>query len=155
MGNILLVGAAGHQGQEYFKLLSKKYKIAAVADENMDALKTIYSDSGVQLCKNAKEAISNGIDFNEAIVCVPHYLHKEISIQLLMAGKTVIKEKPLAICSSDIDEYKLVMNDFDNARLMTIVQRNFSYPFVNAAKDIKLLGRIYSYEYVFMIKLKW
>lgn len=153
MSKILLVGAAGHQGQEYFKILSKKHEIVALADENINSLNSLYSNSDISLFANTSDAIASGVDFNEAIVCVPHYLHKKIALQLLNAGKTVIKEKPLAIQSSEIDEYKSVMINSKNSRLMTIVQRNFSYPFVNASKDIKLLGRIYSYEYLYNLNV--
>ncbi len=37
-------------------------------------------------------------------ICVPSYLHKEIAIKAMRAGKNVLSEKPMALCTADCEE---------------------------------------------------
>ena len=43
-------------------------------------------------------------DFDMADICLPSYLHKEYAIKLMEAGKHVLSEKPMALCSADCDD---------------------------------------------------
>lgn len=37
-------------------------------------------------------------------ICTPHYLHKEMAVAALSAGKNIVLEKPLSIMQSELDE---------------------------------------------------
>lgn len=95
------------------------------------------------------DLLSPSIIYDTAIVCVPHYLHKDITLKLLEKNKTIIKEKPLAITSNDIDNYLLAMGKYNSHKLFTIVQRSFNPSFVRAKQALSHLGKIYNYRYVY------
>ena len=152
MNNIILIGAAGHQGSEYFNLLKSKHKISALVDENLNSLENLYKNFNIPLFKNLN-CIDRSINYETAVVCVPHHLHKEITTQLISLGKTVIKEKPLAISTDDIDDYNNLMKEYSNDRLLTIVQRSFNQSFVLARNDISLLGEVYNYQYTYNLNV--
>ena len=94
--NIILIGAAGHQGREYFQLLKNIYNFKALIDNDFGSLKKLYDSNKYLLLKDINE-LSKNIDFDIVIICLPHYLHKSITLPLISSKKTIIKEKPLAI----------------------------------------------------------
>ena len=57
---------------------------------------------------NYSESIEN---FDRAIVCVPHFLHKSIGVDLLKKGKHVFIEKPLANTVEECDAIIQSVND--------------------------------------------
>lgn len=148
MNDIIIIGAAGHQGSEYFKLLNQKYKVAALIDENLELLQRKYKDYSIPLVKNL-DLLNSSIAYDTAVVCVPHYLHKDITLKLIGQNKTIIKEKPLAITVNDTNNYSLAMEKHNNHKLFTIVQRSFHLAFVSARQHLSRLGKIYNYRYVY------
>lgn len=152
MSNIILIGAAGHQGSEYFELLNQRDNICALVDENFVALEKKYGETGLPLVRNL-DYISPSINYDSAIVCVPHYLHKDITLKLISQGKTIIKEKPLGISSLDIDDYSKAMQNCNNYKLFTIVQREFNPSFIHGRQDISLIGEVYNYQYTYNLSV--
>ena len=73
--NIIIIGAAGHQGKEYFNLLKYKYNFIALIDNDYSSLEKIYDSNKYLLYKDIKDLNPN-IDFDIAIICLPHYLIK-------------------------------------------------------------------------------
>ncbi len=145
---IAIIGAAGQQGQEYYKLLHGD-AITTLVDSDFVKLSQIYSgEANVKLFSSIEEA-SGSSDFNTAIVCLPHHLHAEVALYLLRRNKVVIKEKPLALSTSDIESYK-ELSDFT---VLTTVQRAFNSVFKNAKNDLAILGRIYSYKYEYNLNI--
>ena len=55
---------------------------------------------GIHIYSDVDELIANE-DFDLGDVCLPTFLHKDVSIKLLDAGKHVLCEKPMAISYSD------------------------------------------------------
>ena len=146
---VALVGAAGQQGQEYYKLLENSY-INAVVDSDFSKLSSLYSNEKhkLKLFSNIEEAVKNA-DFNVAIVCLPHFSHADVTLCLLKHNKIIIKEKPLALSLADVKKYS-------NERLspiFTVVQRQFNPVFTNAKKDLCILDKIYSYTYEYSLNL--
>lgn len=144
--NIILIGAAGHQGREYFQLLKNIYNFKALIDNDFGSLKKLYDSNKYLLLKDIKE-LSKNIDFDIVIICLPHYLHKSITLPLISSKKTIIKEKPLAITSNEIQEYLNEMKKHSNNKLFTIVQRNFNPSFQEAKKNLNSIGKIYNFSY--------
>ena len=150
--NAILIGAAGHQGKEYYNLLKNKYNFKALIDSDIKLLNEIYNSTKYLLLEDIKYLDKN-IDFDLAIICLPHYLHKKLTLPLIAMNKTIIKEKPLAINTSDIKEYINIMKKYSNIKLFTIVQRNFN-PILNDVKcSLNLIGKIYNFNYDYEINL--
>ena len=152
--NIILIGAAGHQGKEYYKILKEKCKFKALIDNDFKLLQKLYDPNKYILLQDFKDL--NTIDYDIAIICLPHYLHKDITLSLLSSNKMVIKEKPLGFNSSDIEEYQNIMRKYSNYRLFTIVQRNFNPAFKESRNKLSIIGKIYnfSYDYELIIENK-
>ena len=151
--NIILIGAAGHQGKEYFQLLKDKYNFKALIDNDFKSLEKIYDPNKYLLLKDIKD-LNKNIDFEVAIICLPHYLHKSITIPLISLKKTIIKEKPLAINSNDIKDYLNQMKKYSNHKIFTIVQRNFNPSFNDARNNINLIGKIYNFSYDYDLNIE-
>ena len=144
--NIILIGAAGHQGKEYFNLLKDEYNFIALIDNDFSLLEKTYDSKKYLLFKDIRDINAN-IDFDIALICLPHYLHKNITLSLLSSEKTIIKEKPLALNSNEIKEYINSMKIYSNIKLFTIVQRNFNPCFIEGKNNLNLIGKIYNFSY--------
>lgn len=146
---IAIVGAAGQQGQEYYKILQGHEDVKVLVDSDFEKLQKIYNKNPeLQLFSSVDEAICKS-NFSGAIICVPHHLHSSISLSLLKHQKIIIKEKPLALKSQDVSLYRT----FPKSVMYTIVQRQFNPVFKNAKDDLKLIGSIYSYKYEYYLNL--
>lgn len=144
MQKLIIVGAAGNQGFEYYNLLNDKLNIVALVDNNISHINDLYKNVHINKYKCVEDV---NIDFDIAIVCVPHSEHFKITKFLLEKGKTVIKEKPFAISLQEANMYE---NDIS---LFTIVQRQFNPMFTVGKEKLKELGHIYSYNYTYNLPL--
>ena len=151
--NVILIGAAGHQGKEYFKLLNEKYYFKALIDNDFESLNKTYDSNKYLLLQDIKDLKEN-IEFDIAILCLPHNLHKKVTLPLISLKKTIIKEKPMAINSLDIKDYVNTMKKSLNNKLFTIVQRNFNLSFINAKNNLNKIGKIYNFSYDYELNLE-
>jgi predicted dehydrogenase len=84
------------------KLAAAKVIMASDVDkEKLDAIQTL--DANIAISEDYNEVIGNP-DVHIVAVWTPAFLHKEIAIKALNAGKHVFIEKPLALTLSDCDE---------------------------------------------------
>ena len=150
--NIILIGAAGHQGREYFKILKERCNFKALIDSDYELLKKLYEPNKLLLLPDFKEL--NTIDYDIALICLPHFLHKDITLSLLSSNKMIIKEKPLGFSSSDIKEYHNQMQKYSNFKLFTIVQRNYNPSFKEAKNKLNLIGKIYNFTYDYELNIE-
>ena len=141
----ILIGAAGHQGKEYFKILKEKLNFKALIDNNLELLEKYYDPKKYVLLPDISDLST--IDFDIALICLPHYLHKDITISLLSSNKIVIKEKPLGFNSSDVKDYINIIDEYSNYNLFTIVQRNFNPSFNESRNYLNTIGKIYNFSY--------
>jgi len=73
-------------------------------------------------------------------ICAPNFLHKEIALAAIKAGKSVYSEKPLALNSSDAAEMMLAA---ENANVQTLVGFNYiKNPTIQLAKQMVQNGEI-------------
>jgi len=148
---MILIGAAGKQAQEYYKLLKDQVVFTGFVQPNPR------SDM-IEFAKQEKIAIYNDLEaipsesFDGALVTVPHYLHFAYTKALLNKNKFVIKEKPLAIHAEEANFYKERFLQ-GSPSVSTIVQRQFQWPFLQARSDLDKLGRVYSFKYEYSLKL--
>ena len=67
-------------------------------------------------------------------ICLPHYLHADVSCEALLSGKHVICEKPAATSLSDFD--RIVQTSAENDRRFLVVMNQLYNPLVQRAKEI-------------------
>jgi len=142
----ILIGGTEHRGREYYNLLNSKFHFVAAVDSNAKLLNEIFDNRKIKTSEYLDDILFN-VDFDIAIICLPHITHKEVTIPLIKAGKTIIKEKPLATSTAELLEYKEAMRKYKNYKLLTIVQRQFSSIFKQAYDHLPLLGKIYNFKY--------
>ena len=86
----------------HFHALEKLENVAlrAVCDIDEEKLQKAMEAQHVDGCANWRDLISRN-DIDAVHICVPHYLHAEISIAALRAGKHVLCEKPMGVSLSE------------------------------------------------------
>jgi predicted dehydrogenase len=145
---MIIVGAAGHQGFEYFQLLKDSHPIVALIDTNYESLLEIYEKHSIPCFHTIEEALEK-CNFSTAIICIPHTYHFSATIPLLKANKMVIKEKPLALSVDEVNKYK----QFPQRSIFTIVQRPFHALFSYIEQNLYRLGKIYDFNYQYYLKI--
>ena len=96
------IGAIEHA----FQRLKLKHKIVFAGDIDEKCKESYFANYDISEARwfsDIKDLDAN-IDFEIAIICLPHYLHKNITLSLLSSNKTIIKEKPLALNYNEIKE---------------------------------------------------
>jgi predicted dehydrogenase len=145
---MIIVGAAGHQGIEYFQLLRNTVSIRGLVDTNYEAMCQIYQKESIPLYHTVEEALDL-CSFHSAIVCIPHCYHFSATIPLIKQGKLVIKEKPLALSMQEVHEYRKQ----DLNRVFTLVQRPFHDMFTTIKNNLQILGKIYDFNYRYYLRV--
>lgn len=150
---MLLVGAGGKQAQAYFQLLRDQVTFVGFVVRTInEPMATLATTNNIKIVNTIDIALRE-IDFDVALVSVPHYLHHEITSKLLAHNKAVIKEKPLA-CNTDDLSFCTNHSHHSSPVLFTIVQRNFQEPFSHAKENLHLIGTPYSFCYNYHMNLK-
>ncbi|KAA1039726.1 Gfo/Idh/MocA family oxidoreductase [Macrococcus equipercicus] len=102
---------------------------------------TSYSDYNELLADDTVEAVS---------ICTPNYLHAEMTIAALNAGKHVLCEKPMATSLDDADKM-IVAAEKSGAKLMISHNQRLNEAHQAAKQDVAAgkLGKIYSFKTTF------
>ena len=130
----------------YYKPMPARLKMVGVASVPVSDAEEGVEQAGFEFATdNWKDLIArDDIDIIE--VCTPNFLHKEVIIESLKAGKHVNCEKPLAM---DLAEAKEIIEAAD-AHPELISQTTFEYRYQPAMMRAKklieegLLGKVYS-----------
>lgn len=107
------IARAHNKGYQILAADGEPVKLVAVCDVNPNQFNSQLSiniDTGkgglpadIHTYTSVDELIAKE-DFDMADICLPSYLHKEYAIKLMEAGKHVLSEKPMALCSADCDK---------------------------------------------------
>jgi predicted dehydrogenase len=147
---IILIGAGGNKGKTYFNLLKNYINfVGFIHPEPKKNLLSLSKKYNIPIYPNIKSAINN-IDFDGAILAVPHHLHFNYTKDLLNLKKFVIKEKPISITSK---ESGILLNN-SIPPLFVIVQRQFQNSFLYAQKQLAKIGKICSFKYIYNLGSK-
>lgn len=130
----------------YYHPLPAKIKLSGVYSHSLQNAKKGIEEAGYNFATdNWKDLLAmDDIDIIE--ICTPNFVHKEIIIEALKAGKHIICEKPLAM---NLNEAKEIVKAAD-AHPELISQVSFEYryqPAIMRAKKLieeGLLGRVYT-----------
>lgn len=105
MRRVCLVGA-GYIAQVHAEALAKLpgVRIESVVDPNLDAARRLAEAFGAaRTYSSGEDALAEGA-FDVAHVLVPPNLHRDVTLPLLRAGKSVLVEKPLATSGAECEE---------------------------------------------------
>ncbi|WP_028934499.1 Gfo/Idh/MocA family protein [Pseudonocardia spinosispora] len=146
----ILIGFAGQQGRENIATVAKYSTVVGGVDTN-PAAQQVAAEMGFPFFDRVEAAVA-AVDFDVAIVTVPHQVHFEVCEELLRSSKHVIKEKPFAV--NENSAQKLVELAVEQQlSIFTLVQRQFSPAFEFAEKNIYRIGRPYWFSYDYHMNL--
>ncbi|MBI5302667.1 MAG: Gfo/Idh/MocA family oxidoreductase [Chloroflexi bacterium] len=146
MVQVAIIGTGGISDSHIWGYLEfpEKCEIVALVD--------IYPEKAVQKAEkyglkariyNDHRLLLNDGDFDLASICTPPYVHAEIAINSLNAGKHVLVEKPMATSLQECDQ---MLNAAQaNGKLLSIVAQNrFKTPNWNLKKMVEqnVIGKI-------------
>ncbi|MBR2411239.1 MAG: Gfo/Idh/MocA family oxidoreductase [Clostridia bacterium] len=124
-------------------------EIAAICDSNEENLRFAGERYNIPEEKRITDyrEIKKNPEINAVTVAVPDQLHKEISCELLHAGKNVLCEKPLALTREDLREI-IKAEDESGCKFMVGQICRFTPSFIKAKEiiDSGILGELYFVE---------
>ncbi len=99
-----VVGAGAISQVVHIPILAERddVHLVAVADRDVPKARTIADRFGVAEVVEPDDAIGRR-DLDAVVLCTPNYLHEEMTIAALEAGKHVFVERPLAISSGGVE----------------------------------------------------
>ena len=110
------------------------------------ARKAVASENGIHFFKSREELLSDErIDL--VTIATPNDLHKEIAIDAMHHGKNVISEKPVTLCSADLEE--MIACADECGKLFTVHQnRRWDEDYLTVKKllDENTLGNVFRIE---------
>ncbi|WP_405609935.1 Gfo/Idh/MocA family oxidoreductase [Streptomyces sp. NBC_01511] len=145
---VLVVGFAGHQGREYLPIVRESADIVGGVDP-APAASPLAGEWGFPHYDILGEALEK-VDFDAAVVTVPHSEHFPVCTKLLAHGRHVIKEKPFAVTEHEARQLIHLAQRADRS-VFTLLQRNFNRVFQFAQENLARIGEPYwfSYDYHF------
>lgn len=117
-----IVGA-GNRGRNTHLRIANKYlpevQVAAICDITKENLDQALADApGAKGYDDYRKMIETESGVDAIIVAVPNYLHADVTLAALNAGKHVLVEKPMAIHLADAD--RMMQAAQSNHRLMQV-----------------------------------
>ncbi|MFI1864686.1 Gfo/Idh/MocA family protein [Streptomyces jumonjinensis] len=145
---VLVIGFAGHQGKEYLPIVRESADIVGGVDP-APAASSLADEWGFPHYDILGEALEK-VDFDAAVVTVPHSEHFPVCARLLARGRHVIKEKPFAVTEQEARQLIHLAQRADRS-VFTLLQRNFNPVFQYAQENLARIGEPYwfSYDYHF------
>ena len=147
MLNIAIVGTGNIAPSHVNGLLefSDRCKIVALCDiypEKAEAMKNKYK-LDCEIFDNHEKMLASDIVIDIVHVCTPPYVHAEIAINSMNAGKHVVVEKPMATCLAECDAM-LNAEKNNNVIMSCIAQNRFRNSIYKLKKtvDSNLAGKI-------------
>jgi len=116
--------------------------LIAICDIDKNKLIDIEGNN-IQLYTDYKEMLKDKV-IDVVSVCTPNYLHAQMTIDALNAGKHVICEKPMALSTQDCE--KMIDAKSKNNRKLFIVKQNRYNPPVQAVRNLlneNKLGKLF------------
>ena len=147
---VAVIGAGSAKGQDYITALLERSNdvkiVAIVINKNMPAkLQEWATTYDWKVIKDGKIDELDDVQFDTAIIALPHDQHHAVTKALLSQGRHLIKEKPLAMTLDNAKEY--------HAPIFTTVQRSTHPLFVQAKKDLEQIGKPISFSYTYTFNL--
>ncbi|MFB7496763.1 Gfo/Idh/MocA family protein [Streptomyces sp. NPDC056161] len=147
---VLVVGFAGHQGKEYLSIVRENADVVGGVDP-APAASALADEWGFPHYGVLDEALEK-VEFDAAVVTVPHSEHFPVCTELLAHGRHVIKEKPFAVTEEEARQLIHLAQRADRS-VFTLLQRNFNPVFRFAQKNLARIGQPYWFSYDYHLNL--
>ncbi len=144
---IVVVGYGGMGKWHTTDRINKVEGIELAGIYDIDPAKIELAKSKGIYTYDSLEAVLADESVNLVTIATPNDCHKDIAIACLEAGKNVVSEKPVTLCSADLEEMIAAANKA--GKLFTVHQnRRWDEDFrvAKAMYQSKQLGRVYSIE---------
>ncbi|SNY68481.1 Gfo/Idh/MocA family protein [Enterobacter sp. CC120223-11] len=143
---IVGTGNISHNHIQGYLEMSERCQIVALVDiypEKAEEKKTRYALREARVYSSHQQMLEQEPDVDIVDVCTPPYVHAEISIDALHAGKHVLCEKPMAASLEECDAM-IAAQQASGKTLSIIAQNRFTDAFwrLKAAVDSGLAGKI-------------
>lgn len=116
------------------KDLSDRYQVLAVADIAPSLAQAVSKKYDIGSCFTDAEKLIQNPDIDAVFVLSPDPYHARYAAAAIRAGKHVFIEKPVALCSSDVDELIELAEAHPKQVTMVGYMRRFAAPFLKAAE---------------------
>lgn len=135
----------GHIGKRHAAVIddSDRLALGGLCDIDLEKANGLAQLYGIQtFVKDYQDLLNTDVELIS--ICTPHYLHKQMAIEAMNAGKEVIVEKPMALNVKDAEEMTKVASE-TGRKLFVIKQNRFNVPIRLAEEAIRdgKLGRIF------------
>ncbi|MDF1684194.1 MAG: Gfo/Idh/MocA family oxidoreductase [Legionellaceae bacterium] len=154
---VVIIGASGKKGGDYITAVTKRDDleiVAVVINTRVSPLVSHLESQGVIIIRDGQiDELLAHVNFDIAIVSVPHAEHKAMTLALLDAKKYVVKEKPLAMSMKDIERYESICHTQNIPPVFTTVQRDSLPVFLKAKEDLPLIGQPTHFTYNYWFNL--
>ncbi|MFJ1777562.1 Gfo/Idh/MocA family protein [Streptomyces anulatus] len=147
---VLVVGFAGHQGKEYLPVVQENAELVGGVDP-APAASSLAEKWGFPHYDALGEALEK-VEFDVAVVTVPHSDHFPVCVKLLAHGRHVIKEKPFAVTEQEARQLVSLAQRADRS-VFTLLQRNFHPAFQFAQENLARIGQPYWFSYDYHLNL--
>lgn len=141
--NTVVVGYGGMGGSHVGRLMNmEKYNLLGVYDIKEERLKAA-EEKGIFAYESFEAVLAD--ERVELIVCATYNdCHKDIAIRSMRAGKNVISEKPVTLCSEDLEDIIAVANE--TGMMFTVHQNrrwDNDYRMVKRVVDNNEIGKVH------------
>ncbi len=138
MRNVCIVGY-GAVGPVHAAALEgiNSVQLYAVCDINPQKLNLCQDMYGCKVFSDFDQMLLDP-NIDAVHICTPHYLHKEMAIKALAAGKAVVLEKPVGISLAEVDELRVVSREQSTPPLCVMLQNRTNAGIVKLKEQIQL-----------------
>ena len=144
--NVAVVGYGG-MGRYHANHIEEfeKFNLVGIYDIKQSAC-DVATEKGVYVYPSFEDLLED--ERVELIVCATYNdCHKDIAIRAMKAGKAVISEKPVTMCSEDLEE--MIKASEETGKLFTVHQNrrwDNDYRMVKRVLDTNELGNVFSID---------
>ena len=147
---ILLAGAAfaADLHADAYSRIRDKAEIVGIVDKSAERIKELadrYGFTGYAAYDDIDEAIARA-DCDVVDICLPNFLHAEVAVKALRAGRHVISEKPIA---TTVEDAQLVIDTADaHGKKVYYAEDWLGSPALNKALELISKGGIGELKFV-------
>ena len=136
MQNICIVGY-GAVGPVHAAALEgiKNVQLYAVCDIDPQKLSLCRDMYGCKVFSSFDEMLLDA-NIDAVHICTPHYLHTEMAVKALAAGKAVVLEKPVGISLAEVEALRAVSKEQANIPLCVMLQNRTNACIVKLKEQI-------------------